>query len=81
MIPPHARADDPLGCLYLYVLHDPLFGTYEGKGSVAQVVVKQLLDVAQNHGGIDELYSVVFRTLVGREVEEQLLEPVVHVIL
>ena len=48
---------------------------------MAQVVAKQLLNVAQNHGGIDELYSVVFRTLVSREVEEQLLEPVVHVIL
>ena len=58
-----------------------MLGTYEGKGSVAQVVAKQLLDIAQNYGGIDELYPVVFRTLVGREVEEQFLEPVVHVIL
>ena len=78
---PHARADGSLGCLYLYVLHDPLFGAYEGKGSVAQVVAKQLLDIAQNYGGIDELYPVVFRTLVSREMEEQFLESVVHVIL
>ena len=48
---------------------------------MAQVVAKQLLDIAQNYGGIDELYPVVFRTLVSREMEEQFLESVVHVIL
>ena len=45
----------------------------------ARALLKELLDVAYNHGRVDELGSVVFRLFICWKVEEQFLEGIVYI--
>lgn len=69
MIPPMRDWISPVE-VHISIFQNTLLGTDECKRSISQVVTEKLLDVFYNYCRVDQLNTVVFRLLVGGQIEK-----------
>ena len=74
-----ARTEVTIGSMDGHLFAHSLFALYVLERGIAEVVLEELFDVANNHSRVDELGAVVFRLFILGQVEEQFLEGFVYV--